>query len=107
MYTNSVTDQTTKKSDSNLSKIKSAHKAELQTLTEMISKITSRTPAEVEPRLEAMIGGLVELPQPPLQKSFDPEKWAADMESLTEGADKIPVLPSEAFTRESIYQDRN
>lgn len=37
------------------------------------------------------------------QQPFDPEKWEADMRALTEGAEKIPVLPPEAFTRESIY----
>jgi hypothetical protein len=108
MYINqSVTDQTAKEADSNLSTFKSAHKAELQTLTEIISKITSRTSAEIEPYLEAMIEGLVEPPQQPLQKSFDSEKWEADMKTLAEGADKIPILPSEAFTRASIYQDHD
>lgn len=37
-------------------------------------------------------------PQP-----FDAEKWAADLRALAEEADLIPVLPPEAFTRESIY----
>lgn len=37
------------------------------------------------------------------QHPFDSEKWAADMRALAEKAEKIPVLPSEAFTRESIY----
>jgi hypothetical protein len=44
--------------------------------------------------------------QPVLQgkrQPFDPEKWAADMKALAERADLIPVLPPEAFTRESIY----
>lgn len=40
---------------------------------------------------------------PGKRQPFDPEAWAADMKALAEGADLIPVLPPEAFTRESIY----
>ena len=35
--------------------------------------------------------------------TFDPQQWSADMNLLAQGAEKIPVLPPEAFTRESIY----
>jgi hypothetical protein len=37
------------------------------------------------------------------KRFFDPKQWAADMKRLTQGASEIPVLPPEAFTRESIY----
>ncbi|MBE9167046.1 hypothetical protein IQ238_05675 [Pleurocapsales cyanobacterium LEGE 06147] len=37
------------------------------------------------------------------KRSFDPEQWEADMKLLAQRAEKIPVLPPEAFTRESIY----
>ena len=37
------------------------------------------------------------------QRSFDAEQWEADMKILAEGAEKIPVLPTKAFTRENIY----
>ncbi len=37
------------------------------------------------------------------KRPFDPEQWEADMRALTEQAEKIPVLPPEAFARESIY----
>jgi hypothetical protein len=35
--------------------------------------------------------------------TFDPEQWEADMKLLAQGAEQIPVLPAEAFTRENIY----
>ena len=109
MYTKqSVTDPTTKQVIFNISTFKSAYKAELQNLSEIISKITRRTPAEIEPHLDAMIESLVTPPEQSLsQQSFNPEQWATDMKRLAEGAKKIPVLPSEAFTRESIYQDHD
>lgn len=37
------------------------------------------------------------------KRTFDSQQWEADMKLLTIGAEKIPVLPPEAFTRESIY----
>jgi hypothetical protein len=40
-----------------------------------------------------------------INQFFAPKKWAVDLKILAEGAENIPVLPSEAFTRESIYQD--
>mgnify|MGYP002778672842 CR=1 FL=1 len=39
--------------------------------------------------------------------AFDPEQWEADMKALAQRAEEIPVLPEEAFTRESIYGDRD
>lgn len=41
------------------------------------------------------------------QRTFDHEKWESDMKLLTSKAEKIPVLPPEAFTRESIYENHD
>lgn len=41
------------------------------------------------------------------KRPFDPEQWEADMQALAQRAEEIPVLPEEAFTRESIYGDRD
>ncbi|ELR97602.1 hypothetical protein [Gloeocapsa sp. PCC 73106] len=41
---------------------------------------------------------------PPL---FDSQQWEADMKILAEGSDQIPILPDEAFSRESIYSDHD
>ena len=37
------------------------------------------------------------------KRPFDPKQWEADMNLLAQRAEQIPVLPPEAFTRESIY----
>lgn len=37
------------------------------------------------------------------KRTFDSQQWKADMELLAQGAEQIPVLPPESFTRESIY----
>jgi hypothetical protein len=44
---------------------------------------------------------------PCLQHPFNASQWEADMKALASGADKIPVLPPEAFTRESIYSNHD
>ncbi|GAA6616809.1 hypothetical protein [Scytonema sp. NUACC26] len=36
------------------------------------------------------------------KRSFDPQQWEDDLKILTTRASEIPVLPPEAFTRESI-----
>jgi hypothetical protein len=40
---------------------------------------------------------------PRKKRPFDPQQWEADLKVLALGAEKIPVLPPFAFTRESIY----
>lgn len=37
------------------------------------------------------------------KRTFDSQQWSADMKLLAIGAEQIPVLPPEAFTRKSIY----
>ncbi|MEC4814318.1 MAG: hypothetical protein SAK29_13735 [Scytonema sp. PMC 1069.18] len=41
------------------------------------------------------------------KRPFNPKQWEEDMKVLTSHAEEIPVLPSEAFTRESIYGDHD
>jgi hypothetical protein len=80
-----------------------SHQEEIEAISLIVAKITHRTLEEVKPYLDAMLFELVE-PNPP---AFDSQRWEADLKALAEGADSIPVLPSKAFTRESIYSDRD
>lgn len=41
------------------------------------------------------------------KRPFDPKQWEEDMKFLTNSAKEIPVLPPEAFTRESIYGNQD
>jgi len=41
------------------------------------------------------------------KRTFDLQQWEADMKLLAQGAEEIPVLPPEAFTRESIYENHD
>lgn len=76
-----------------------SYKEEIEAILLILAKIANRTTAEIKPRLDTMLAELVE----PQEFSFNAEQWEADMKMLAEGADEIPVLPPEAFTRESIY----
>jgi hypothetical protein len=76
-----------------------AHREEITALSLIVAKITSRAIEEVKPRLDIMLSELVEGKTP----LFDSQQWEADMRLLAEGADIVPVLSDEAFTRESIY----
>ena len=42
-----------------------------------------------------------------IKEPLNPKQWEADMRSLAEGAEAIPVLPPRDFTRESIYENHN
>jgi hypothetical protein len=41
-----------------------------------------------------------------LQGSLSAEKFHAMLKSLASGSEALPDLPTEAFTRESFYEDR-
>jgi hypothetical protein len=43
----------------------------------------------------------------PPHRPSTPEQIEAFFEGMAEGSQKLPLLPTESFTRESFYQDRN
>jgi hypothetical protein len=58
--------------------------------------------------LETYVAGMIEaqvLSAPKRRPSL--EEFEADLESIADGTDDIPVLPPEALTREAIYGDHN
>jgi hypothetical protein len=58
----------------------------------------------VESFLTSLIEQAVLLSGPP---DATLEEFEADMDSLAEGSDDLPVLPPGAFSRESIYGDHD
>ena len=91
-----------RKENPRLHKFEQAHQEEIEAVSLILAKITDRTLEEVKPYLEAMLFELVEANQ-----SFDPQQWELDLKALAEGADNIPVLPPEAFSRQSIYSNHD
>lgn len=86
-----------------LQAFEAAHSQELTAITELLVRITHRPPEQIKPLLETILEQLVE----PQWRRFDPQQWEEDIKFLSKNAEKIPVLPTEAFTRESIYRDHD
>lgn len=47
-----------------------------------------------------------ETTEPSLYETATPEAWEAFMDELAAGGESLPVLPSEAYDRENLYEDR-
>ncbi|NEU74960.1 hypothetical protein PI95_020970 [Hassallia byssoidea VB512170] len=90
-----------------LRKIEEQHKEDIETITQVLARITSRSPSEIKSQLGIMLERLVE----PQQKRFLYEtatpsqlkqafrQWAESHEHNT------PLLSDYAVSRESIYDD--
>jgi GH25 family lysozyme M1 (1,4-beta-N-acetylmuramidase) len=83
-----------------------AHKEDLATITEVLAKITHRSPEQIKPHLEAMLEHLVEPQEHAFYVTATPEErarafreWAESHESNT------PLLSDYAVSRESMYDD--
>ena len=103
MHTSPSREDRSRIENSRLHEFEQAHKEEIKAVSLIVAKITDRTLEEVKPYLEAMLFALVEANQP----AFDPQQWELDLKALAEGADNIPVLPPEAFSRQSIYSNHD
>jgi hypothetical protein len=86
---------------------------ELEKIVGALSKITSRSPEEIKPQLEALIDRLNQTKEEDLAASSfyatsTHEQWSAEFHEWLDshkGRD-IPVLSEEAMSRESMYPDR-
>ncbi|MEA5505691.1 hypothetical protein VB735_21780 [Halotia wernerae UHCC 0503] len=95
------------------------HKIELTGIPEPLLKLIDERVRQTGGDRAAYIRDLIERDIATLEKQkqpkasqgvkrpFDPEAWEADIKLLAERAKEIPILPPEAFTRESIYGNHN
>lgn len=82
------------------------HREELATITDVLVKITHRSPDQIKPLLSVVLGQLAELPEQPFYETATPEEraqafsdWAASHERGK------PLLSDYAVSRESFYDD--
>ena len=85
-----------------------AHKEDLEAIIQVLVKITSRTPEQIKPHLDAMLERLVEPQERPFYESATPQEWT---HAFREWVDShrglnLPNLSDEAISRESIYGER-
>ena len=83
-----------------------AHKEDLEALLQVLVKITSRTPEEIKPHLDAMLERLVEPKKRPFYETATPEERARAFREWAESHDRnTPLLSDYAVSRESMYDD--
>lgn len=84
-----------------------AHREDLATITEVLAKITHRSPEQIKPHLEAMLEHLVEPQGQAFYVNATPEERARAFREWAESHDRNTALLSDyAVSRESIYDDR-
>ena len=86
-----------------LDKFESAHKEELEAITQVLVKITSRSPSEIKPHLDTMLERLIEsdTSRTPQERSRAFRQWVESHRGLN-----VSPLTDEAISRESIYGER-
>lgn len=86
-----------------------AYQEDIKTITQVLVKITNRTPEQVKPYLDALLEQLVPSQQErPLYETATPEEWIVAFREWVEShrGFNFPSLSDEAISRESIYGER-
>lgn len=94
---------------STLQNFQEAHQEDIKTITQVLVKITNRTPEQVKPYLDALLEQLVPSQQErPLYETATPEEWIVAFREWVESHRGLnfPSLSDEAISRESIYGER-
>lgn len=91
-----------------LHNLQQSHQQEIQTITQVLAKITSRTADQIKPLLDAMLKQLIEPQQRPLYETATPTEWSIAFQEWVDSHRtlNLPTLSDEAISRESIYGDR-
>jgi len=56
--------------------LQQSHQQDIQTITQVLEKITNRTPAQIKPLLDAMLKRLIEPQQHPFYETATPTEWS-------------------------------
>lgn len=91
-----------------LHNFESAHKEDLEKITQVLVQITKRTPEEIKPHFDAMLEQLVEPKERPFYEKATPQEWVGAFNEWVESHRDIglPLLSDEAISRDSIYGER-
>ncbi|MFH7028403.1 MAG: hypothetical protein ACHBN1_24160 [Heteroscytonema crispum UTEX LB 1556] len=85
-----------------------AHKEDIETITQVLAKITNHTPEQIKLYLDAKLERLVEPKERPFYETVTFEEWSQAFREWvdTHRGFNLPHLSDEAISRESIYEDR-
>jgi hypothetical protein len=91
-----------------LHNLQQAHQQDIQIITQVLAKITNRTPAQIKPLLDAMLERLIEPQQRPFYETATRTEWSIAFQEWVDSHRtlNLPILSDEAISRESIYGDR-
>ena len=83
------------------------NREDLETVAQILSKITHRPSEQIKPQLHTLMENLIELPAAPFHAVATPEEWFRSFsEWVASHRDReFPCLSDEAIDRESIYGD--
>lgn len=86
----------------------SAHKEDLEAITQVLVKITKRSPEEIKPHLDAMLDLLVEPKERPFYETATPQEWVRALEewAFSHQGQNAPLLSDEAVSRRGIYEEQ-
>jgi hypothetical protein len=89
--------------------LQQTYQQDIQTITQVLVKITSRTPAQIKPLLDAIIERLIESQQPAFYETATLAEWSIAFQAWVDSHStlNLPSLSDEAISRESIYGDRD
>jgi hypothetical protein len=94
---------------STLENFQEAHQEDIKTITQVLVKITNRTPEQVKPYLDALLEQLVQSQQErPFYETATTEEWLVAFREWVDSHRGLnfPSLSDEAISRESIYGER-
>ena len=91
-----------------LDNFSSAHKEDLEVITQVLVKITKRSPEEIKPHLDAMLDLLVEPKERPFYETATPQEWVRALEewAFSHQGQNVPLLSDEAVSRRGIYEEQ-
>lgn len=83
------------------------HKEDVETITQVLVKITCRPPEEIKPYLHTMLEQLVKPKERPFYETATPSERARAFREWAESHDQNSTLLSDyAVSRESMYDDK-
>ena len=109
MTTNPLSEKKNKNAGTEiLQNFDSAHKEDLEAITQVLVRITKRSPEEIKPHLDAMLEQLMEPKERPFYETATPQEWVRAFSEWVESHRdlNLPLLSNEAISRESIYGER-
>jgi hypothetical protein len=90
-----------------LQNFQEAHKEDIKTITQVLVKITNRTPEQLKPYLDALLERLVQSQQErPFYETATPEEWSRAFRAWADSHERnTPLLSDYAVSRESMYDE--